>query len=62
MTIKQFEPYYVSQTTTEVVEDILEKGTCNLTTYKLAMDLHLQYIEPFIDFLKRKDWKKEYVR
>ncbi len=52
----------MSQTTTEVVEDILEKGTCNLTTYKLAMDLHLQYIEPFIDFLKRKDWKKEYVR
>ena len=56
--VKEFGPYYVSQTTTEVVEDIMNKGTCDLTTFDLAMDLHLQYIEPLIDFFEEKGLEK----
>lgn len=55
---KHFEPYYVSQTTTEIVNDILNKGTCDLTTFELAAKLHLQYIEPLIDFFEEKGMEK----
>lgn len=52
--VKEFGPYYVSQTTTVIVNDILKKGTCDLTTFELAMDLHLEYIKPLIVFFEEK--------
>ena len=42
---------YTSHLTTLIVEDILEKNTCELTTYEESMNLHLQTYEPALKFL-----------
>lgn len=42
---------YQSQLTRFVVEDILSKGDCSLSTYNGSMNLHLPLIEGFLNFL-----------
>ncbi len=45
---------YTSQLTTLIVEDILEKNTCELTSYEESMNLHLLTYEPLLHFLNEK--------
>ena len=42
---------YQSQSTTLVVEDLLESGKCNLVNYEDSIHVHLQLLEPLKDFL-----------
>ncbi|MEE9379257.1 MAG: Gfo/Idh/MocA family oxidoreductase [Candidatus Lokiarchaeia archaeon] len=44
---------YTSQITTFLVEDILEKNTCSLTSYEESMKLHMLTFEPLLNFLNK---------
>ena len=45
---------YTSQLTTLIVEDILEKNACELTSYEESMNLHLLTYKPLLNFLNEK--------
>lgn len=47
-----FEIFFQSQLTRGIVEDILIRKQCGLTTYQESVQLHLPYIQGLIDFLK----------
>lgn len=49
---------YQSDMTNVVVEEILTKGTCPLTSYTEASHLHLQLFESLIKFLNKSSGKK----
>ena len=55
---KEFQIYYQSQLTQGVVERIITDGTCILPEYKVAMKLHLAYIEPLIAFFENQGLEK----
>lgn len=52
--VSDFKMPYQSQMTQYVMEDILESGTCRLTEYTESMKLHLEIIEPMIEFFEEK--------
>jgi predicted dehydrogenase len=43
---------YQSQITTEVVESLLSNGDCGLTPYVTAARIHLQLLDPLLDFIR----------
>ena len=45
---------YTSELTTYIVEDIIEKNTCELTPYEVSMNLHLSTYEPLLKFMNEK--------
>ena len=48
----------VSETTTDIVEDILKKGACHLTPYEESAKIHLAFLEPLRKFLNKNSEKK----
>ncbi|MEI6522753.1 MAG: Gfo/Idh/MocA family oxidoreductase [Bacteroidota bacterium] len=44
---------FQSQLTNLVVDDILNTGKCNLTTFEESSELHLNYLELLIDFTRK---------
>ena len=49
---------FQSQLTTKLAEDILSKGTCQLTEYEQSAKIHLQLLEPLLKFLNKHSSKK----
>ena len=49
---------YQSQMTQYVIEDILLKGTCKLTTYEESSRMHLEFIKPLIEFFEKHGMEK----
>ena len=45
---------YSSSLTTQIVEDILNNGSCELTPYKESMELHLKTYEPLLEYINKK--------
>lgn len=50
---------FQSQMTSQVVADILTKGTCDLIPYNESMQLHLQMLEPLRKFLEARGGGKQ---
>ena len=48
----------VSETTAWVVEDIIKKGDCGLTTFRESAKIHLTFLEPLRQFLNKNSKKK----
>ncbi len=49
---------YQSAMTTDVVEELLKKGTCSLTPYAESMSIHLNLLPKLQEFLDRKSTKQ----
>lgn len=49
---------FQSRLTTQLAEDILTKGTCQLPIYEDSKKIHLQLLEPLLKFLNKHSIKK----
>lgn len=54
----KFKDPLISETTTDMVENILEKGSCPLTPYEEAAKTHISLLEPLRQFLNKNSVKK----
>jgi hypothetical protein len=52
---KEFTMPFQSQLTQIVVEDLIKKGSCNLTAYAESAELHKAYLQNLISFLRKKN-------
>lgn len=57
--IIQFDFPYVSEMAGNILNDILEKGTCSLPEYDKSMNLHLDYIKIISDFFNSNGMEVE---
>ena len=48
----------VSQTTSTVINQLLDSGVCSLATYEKSMNLHIQMIDCFMPFFETKGYEK----
>lgn len=56
--ISDFVMPYQSHMTQYVIEDILLRGTCKLTTYEESSRMHLEFIKPLIEFFENHGMEK----
>ena len=57
--VEPFEILYQSQMTQFVLEDILLRGTSRLADFDTSARLHLQFIEPLVQFFNDHGWEEK---